>query len=157
MYELSSVGSKTNDVLLDSCFVEIEPYTGQVRFSWRASRHFHPSASYHAYEPETQDAWGGWHINSLQKTVGDHYIFDLGHAHIVVLINGTNGWPIWNLGDRAEEFEDFSGGKATALVQYPCPHISSVPGSLGRSSRIDPGARARCYQRRCDAELGRCD
>lgn len=115
-YDLSSVGGKENDILLDSCFEEINPENKEVWFSWRASWFFHPTASYHAYEPETNDGWDAWHINSLQKTKEGHYVVDMRRAHTVVLINGTDGWPIWNLGGKGNEFEDLSGGQATAFA-----------------------------------------
>ncbi|KAF2166707.1 hypothetical protein M409DRAFT_54501 [Zasmidium cellare ATCC 36951] len=116
VYNLSSVGGKEDDVLLDSCFEEIKPDTGEVWFGWRASWFFHPTASYHDYEPVTHNGWDPWHINSLQKIKEGDYIVDLRRAHTVVLINGTDGWPIWNLGGKGNDFEDLSDGQATAFA-----------------------------------------
>lgn len=71
-YDLSSVGGKTNDTLLDSVMQEIDVETNELRFEWRASWHFPVTASYSKYaEKQLGDSfgWDPYHINSLQKVI----------------------------------------------------------------------------------------
>jgi hypothetical protein len=66
-YELSSVGGKEQDILLDSVFQEMDLETGELLFSWAASEHIPVTDSFAPYEEADEIGWDAYHINSLQK------------------------------------------------------------------------------------------
>ncbi|KFA77631.1 hypothetical protein S40288_08781 [Stachybotrys chartarum IBT 40288] len=116
-YNCSSVGGPEEALLMDSGFQEVDPVTNEVLFDWGASKHFDIADSYARYS----DAYGVgensgfdfFHINSIRKTEDGNYLVSSRHLHLLTLIDGKTGKPIWVLGGKKNEFKDLSDGKAT--------------------------------------------
>lgn len=119
-YDMSPVGGPVDGVLQDSCFEEIDIETGETRFTWRASDWFSITDCPIGYNDESDyghpthgDGWDFFHINSLEKTRDGNYLVVGRRVNVVVLINGTSGAPIWQVGGKHNDFADLSDGMAT--------------------------------------------
>lgn len=62
-FNLSLVGGKESDRLLECYFQEVDVETGDLLFSWAASDWFSPMDSFEGYRPE----YDFFHLNSIEK------------------------------------------------------------------------------------------
>ncbi len=130
-FDLSSVGGKVEDVLADSCFQEIDIAEGKVLFTWCASDHFRPDATFWNYTSTfdakrstsnddgtgpyaTSSGFDAYHINSLQKTAEGNYLVSLRNLKALVYIDGKTGTPIWNLNGKLNDFKDVTSPEVLA-------------------------------------------
>ncbi|KAH7160669.1 ASST-domain-containing protein [Dactylonectria macrodidyma] len=146
-WDLTAVGGRKNDWLLDSYFQEIDIETGDVLFSWTATDWFSPADSYEWYKP----SYDFFHLNSVQKDRNGNYLISSRHTHVIALIGGnkaeTPGKPIWILNGKRNQFQDTSGGYAldfswqhharfrndegTEITLFDNHHPSNTPGATG--------------------------
>lgn len=112
-------GGPEDGVLLDSIFEEIDIATGELKFLWRASKHFDLNETEvfwggNDYGAPTEEVgWDNFHINSLQKTREGNYLVSGRRIKSLVYISGKDGSVIWQLGGKNNQFKDLSGGSAT--------------------------------------------
>ncbi|OQE14361.1 hypothetical protein PENSTE_c036G09082 [Penicillium steckii] len=88
--------------ILDSVFQEIDLETNEVIFNWRALDHVNPLDS---YEP-IGSGWDAYHINSIEKTQAGNYLISIRHTFSVLLISGSTGEIIWQLGGKQNDFDE---------------------------------------------------
>lgn len=131
-WDLTAVGGRKRDVLIDCYFQEVDIATGNLLFSWRATDWFPPTDSYQPY----QSGYDYFHLNSVEKVRclsiinrvrcfakfvlyqdrNGNYLISSRHTHTIALIAGkahkTPGAPLWILNGKQNQFTDASNGKA---------------------------------------------
>ncbi|KAK3701399.1 hypothetical protein LTR37_015497 [Vermiconidia calcicola] len=113
-FDLSSIGGKVKDYILDSVFQEIDIETGKLLFEWRGSAHIPVTESYSPYEKTTpKTGWDACHINGIQKDRNGDYYLSLRRMHSLVKVSGKDGSRLWQLGGKGNNFTDLSDGHAT--------------------------------------------
>ncbi|KAH7026139.1 ASST-domain-containing protein [Microdochium trichocladiopsis] len=102
--------------LMEGGFQEVNLATGKQKFTWLATEHVAFTEPCRPYGGGTQGFGRGWdffHINAVSKTKTGDYIVNARHLCALMLVNGTSGEPIWQLGGKSNTFRDLSGGRAT--------------------------------------------
>ncbi|KAF7555880.1 hypothetical protein G7Z17_g1805 [Cylindrodendrum hubeiense] len=146
-WDLTAVGGRKYDHILDCYFQEIDIETGELLFSWAATDWFSVEDSYEWYKPN----YDFFHLNSVQKDRDGNYLISSRHTHVIALIAGkdaeTPGAPIWILNGKRNQFQDISGGYAldfswqhharfrndegTEITLFDNHHPSNTPGATG--------------------------
>ncbi|SPO07755.1 uncharacterized protein DNG_10450 [Cephalotrichum gorgonifer] len=101
VFDLTSVGGPVDGLCWDQLFQEIDPKTGQLLFSWRASEHYAISDTNRVYPDDH----------------GDDYLISARSLDSIILINGTDGGTLWTLGGKNNDFTDTSGGRALGFAE----------------------------------------
>ncbi|KAJ1325392.1 Arylsulfotransferase (ASST) [Microdochium nivale] len=154
----SSVGGPAVDCeVWESSFQELDITTREPLFTWRASEHVGIGESLWPFKMSTQGVSNGFdflHINAVQKTRdGANYLVNGRHLSGTMLINGTSGERIWQLGGRNNMFKDLSGGRATNFLGQHHARFSSDDEtevsmfdnhSFGQDKDKTPGCRVAC-------------
>lgn len=99
----------------DCVLQEVDLETGSLVFQWRASEHIDLSSTYRGIGPggSKDDPFDWIHLNSIEKDALGNYLISARYTHSLTYIDGRNGEIIWQLGGRANDFQDLSGGNAT--------------------------------------------
>lgn len=101
----------------DSLFQEIDLETGELLYQWRASEHFDFGQSYdHMKSASEREPWDWFHINQVEKDAAGNYLMSSRHLRTIAYISGETGEVLWQLGGKANSFQDMSGGKATSFI-----------------------------------------
>ncbi|KAI0392141.1 Arylsulfotransferase-domain-containing protein [Xylariaceae sp. FL0594] len=111
--DLTSIGGPVNGSLLDCAFQEVDVETGDVRFTWKATDHFELTEAMADKYKDTDGGFDWFHMNAVSKTKDGNYLISIRHLRAIVLIDGTDGSRIWQIGGKRNSFKDVSGGNAT--------------------------------------------
>ena len=118
--------------LQGGAFQEIDLETGKARFTWVASDNIDLGESVNRdtviASAKGEAGWDWVHQNSVEKTSDGNYLVSEPHLSAVMLINGTDGGRIWQLGGKRNDFRDLSGGRATGFSRQH--HARFVDGSM---------------------------
>lgn len=160
MTNCSAAGGPEEDCeLLESGFQEVDLATGKQRFTWLATEHVALTEPCRPYGGGSQGFGRGWdffHINAISKTKAGNYIVNARHLCGLMLVNGTSGERIWQLGGKANSFRDLSGGRATDFVgQHDARFVNEEETEIimfdnhliGNEKQVDvhsPGCTADC-------------
>jgi hypothetical protein len=110
-------GRRGNRFIWDSLFQEVDPETNEVLFQWRASDHMRLQDSYNPINvASAKDPWDWFHINSVEKDKEGNYLVSSRYMRAVIYVSGKTGGVLWQLGGRANSFQDLSGGAATKTI-----------------------------------------
>lgn len=127
--DCSSVGGPAEGCeLFELTFQELSVRTGERLFYWSPLDHLSLTESCRPYGSKTQGFGRGWdylHANSVVKTKAGNYLMNARNICSMMLINGTTGDPIWQLGGAGNSFRDLSDGKATNFVGQHNAHFSN--------------------------------
>ncbi|KAJ6000598.1 arylsulfotransferase [Penicillium waksmanii] len=116
--------------ILDAVFQEIDLETNEVLFHWRALDHINPLDSYESMGR----GWDAYHINSIEKTQAGNYLISIRHTFSILLISGSTGEIIWQMGGKRNDFDEIpvvNGSDTTQAVLTMSwqHHARFVPGT----------------------------
>lgn len=106
---INSAEGPVEGKLHDSAYQEIDLETGEARFTWIASERIGLDESVNS-GLKSEAGWDWVHQNSVEKTPDGNYLVSERHLSAAMLINGTDGDRIWQLGGKLNDFRDLSGG-----------------------------------------------
>ncbi|KXJ90372.1 ASST-domain-containing protein [Microdochium bolleyi] len=115
----SAIGGPEKDCeIWESCFQELDMATRKPVYTWCASEHIALDESPVRFTATAAKGGKGgydfFHINAVSKTRdGRNYLVNARHTSALMLLDGTTGERIWQLGGRENSFTDLSGGNAT--------------------------------------------
>lgn len=113
-------GPKEGCKIWESSFQALDIATRTPKFTWYATDHIAINESLLAWtaggKDRKQGSWDFMHINAVSRTRDkQNYLVSGRHMSAVMLINGTSGDRVWQLGGDRNMFRDLSGGRATAI------------------------------------------
>ncbi|QIN84520.1 hypothetical protein GBA63_19130 [Rubrobacter tropicus] len=109
--DLSSLGGRTDGVVLEGVVQEIDIRSGEVLFEWHSLEHV--GFDEYAYElsPENEDAFDYFHINSVDVDRDENLLISARRTSAVYKIDRETGEVIWRLGGEKSDFEMGEGAR----------------------------------------------
>ncbi|KAI0469700.1 Arylsulfotransferase-domain-containing protein [Xylariaceae sp. FL0804] len=134
--DCSAVKGPRNCTVRDYAFQEVDIATGNTRFSWRATDHFDISETLMPYTGNASTPFDWFHINSLEKTISGDYLISPRLLSALVLINGTDGGRIWQLGGKKADYHPVPVADNSLSPAFGFPHHARFAGGP-KSGSVD--------------------
>ncbi len=103
--DLSSLGGRTDGVVLEGVVQEIDIGTGEVLFEWHSLDHVGFDESLYELSPDDEDAFDYFHINSIEVDGDENLLVSARRTSAVYKIDRETGEVIWRLGGEKSDFE----------------------------------------------------
>lgn len=102
-HDLSSVGGKKDDWVVDGVVEEIDVKTGKVLMRWSALDHVGLDESYEPIKKRYGKSWDYMHLNSIDVDTDGNLLVSARHTWTVYKIDRQTGNVIWRLGGKRSD------------------------------------------------------
>ena len=102
--DLSSIGGRPNQTVIDGVVQEIDIPTGKVLFQWNSADHVPYSQSYQPLPASASRPWDWFHINAVKVDTDGTLLIDARNTWTAYKVNRHSGDVIWQLGGKASTF-----------------------------------------------------
>ena len=103
--DLSAFGGPKAGSVMDGIVQEIEIETGRVLFEWHSLEHVGIEESYYEPNPEQQEAYDYFHINSADAYDEGHLLISARRTSAAYKVDRKTGEVAWRLGGKRSDFE----------------------------------------------------
>ncbi|KAH7039932.1 ASST-domain-containing protein [Microdochium trichocladiopsis] len=148
----TSMGGPENGLVKTCAFQEVDIYTNELRFSWKALDHFKITESLGDKYYDDVGGWDWFHMNAISKTPKGDYLISVRHLKMIALISGKDGHVMWQIGGVNNSFKDLSEGRATnfgfqhnaRFVDETMTELTLFDNQAMHPNSESPGCKERC-------------
>ncbi|MEZ5078231.1 MAG: arylsulfotransferase family protein [Solirubrobacterales bacterium] len=109
--DLSSLGGRSDGVVLDSIAQEVDVDTGRVVWEWHSLDHVPLRESFHSAAQDPDSPYDYFHINSVSPTPDGNVLISGRDTWTVYKVSRHTGKIIWRLGGKRSDFRLGKGAK----------------------------------------------
>jgi hypothetical protein len=103
--DLTSIGGRADQKVIDGVLQEIDIATGQVLFEWNSADHVPYSQSEQPLPAKSSEPWDWFHINAAKLDTDGNFLIDARDTWTTYKVDRTTGATIWQLGGKASSFK----------------------------------------------------
>jgi hypothetical protein len=103
--DLTSIGGRPNQTVIDGVVQEVDIRTGKVLFQWRSEDHVPYSQSEQPLPPSADTPWDWFHINAVHLDTDGNLLIDARNTWTTYKVKRHSGNIIWQLGGKASSFK----------------------------------------------------
>jgi hypothetical protein len=102
--DLTSIGGRADQTVIDGVVQEIDIKTGKVLFQWNSADHVPYSQSEQPLPATSASPWDWFHINAVKLDTDGNLLIDARNTWTAYKVNRHSGQIIWQLGGKASSF-----------------------------------------------------
>ncbi|MGI9008241.1 MAG: arylsulfotransferase family protein [Streptosporangiaceae bacterium] len=102
--DLTSIGGRPNQTVIDGIVQEIDIRTGKVLFQWNSADHVPYSDGEQPLPASASTPWDWFHINAVHLAKGGNLLIDARNTWTAYKVSRPTGNIIWQLGGKHSSF-----------------------------------------------------
>ncbi|MFC1403934.1 MULTISPECIES: arylsulfotransferase family protein [Streptacidiphilus] len=103
--DLTSIGGRADQEVIDGLVQEIDIRTGKVLFQWNSADHVPYGQSEQPLPASSSTPWDWFHVNAVKVDTDGNLLVDARDTWTTYKVNRRTGRIIWQLGGKASSFK----------------------------------------------------
>jgi Arylsulfotransferase (ASST) len=151
--DLTAIGGRPDQTVIDGLVQEIDVHTGRVLFQWDSHGTIPFSDSHQPLPASSSTPWDWFHVNAAHIDRDGNLLIDARNTWTVYKVNRTTGALIWELGARAARSRRRRRPGRSSTAPARCSPFSTTPRRWARTATRYSTTSRRA--RRCSRTAGR--